>query len=67
MGEKNVVINDYVGSLLTMVGNLNNTLSKLVDNVDVNTGVIKTADIQITAINSQIVVLQSELDNYFGG
>lgn len=67
MGEKNVVINGYVGSLLTMVENLNNTLSMLVDNADINTGVIKTADIQITAINSQIVVLQSELDNYFGG
>lgn len=67
MDEKNVVINGYVGSILTMVGNLNNILSGLNDNVDINKGIIKTADIQITAINSQIFILQNELDNYFGG
>lgn len=66
MNEKNVVINNYVNSLYTMVNTLVNTLSTLGEIDEINTGVIKTADIEITAINSQIIVLQNALDTYEG-
>ena len=64
MNDKNIVINNYAGSLLTLVSNLGMSLSGLNDDKTTNTGIIKTADIFITAINSQLVILQSELDNY---
>lgn len=60
----NEVIWNYVDALAAMVSSLNTTLTKLGDNQDVNMGSIKTADIQLTAINSQIVILQSALDSY---
>ena len=66
MNDKNIVINNYAGSLLTLVSNLGSALTGLSDDKTTNTGIIKTADILITAINSQLVILQSELDTYGG-
>lgn len=66
MNEKNIVINNYVGSLVTLVSNLGAALSGLGTETETNTGIIKTADILMTAINSQLVILQTELDNYGG-
>lgn len=66
MNEKNIVINNYVGSLLTLISNLGVALSGLGTETETNTGIIKTADILMTAINSQLIILQSELDNYGG-
>ena len=66
MNEKNTVINNYVGSLVTLISNLGAALSGLGTETETNTGIIKTADILMTAINSQLVILQTELDNYGG-
>lgn len=66
MNEKNIVINNHAGSLLTFVSNLCAVLSGLGDDNTVNAGIIKTAYIDVTAINSQLVILQSELDKYEG-
>ena len=66
MNDKNIVINNYAGSLVTLVSNLSASLSGLNDDKTTNDGIIKTAYILITAINSQLVILQHELDNYGG-
>lgn len=66
MNEKNTVINNYVGSLVTLISNLGASVSGLGTETETNTGIIKTADILMTAINSQLVILQTELDNYGG-
>ena len=66
MNEKNTVINNYVGSLVTLISNLGAAVSGLGTETETNTGIIKTADILMTAINSQLVILQTELDNYGG-
>lgn len=66
MNDKNIVINNYAGSLLTLISNLGASLSGLNDDKTTNMGIIKIADIIITAINSQLVILQNELDNYGG-
>ena len=66
MNDKNIVINNYAGSLVTLVSNLSASLSGLNDDKTTNDGIIKTAYILITAINSQLVILQNELDNYGG-
>ena len=66
MDEKNKVINNYAGSLATLVSNLGAALSGLGTETETNTGILKTAGILITAINSQLVILQNELDNYGG-
>lgn len=66
MNEKNIVINNYVNSLVTLISNLGAAVSGLGTETETNTGIIKTADILMTAINSQLVILQTELDNYGG-
>ena len=66
MKDKNIVINNYAGALVTLVSNLGSALAGLNEDKTTNDGIIKTADILITAINSQLVILQSELDKYGG-
>lgn len=66
MKDKNIVINNYASALVTLVSNLASSLSGLNEDKTTNDGVIKTADILITAVNSQLVILQSELDKYGG-
>lgn len=66
MNEKNMIINNYTSALTAMISNLSSTLAMLGDSLDVNNAIIRTADIQITSINSQLVVLQNALDTYGG-
>lgn len=66
METKNIIINNYVSSAMSIMSNISAALAGLSDNDETNSGIIKTADILITALNSQIVVLQNELDNYGG-
>lgn len=64
--KKNIVINNYVRSLVTLISNLDAVLSGLGTETETNTGIIKTTDILMNAINSQLIILQSELDTYGG-
>lgn len=64
MNEKNIVISNYNSMLCSLTQNLNMCCSGLSQNESENAGIIKTANILITAINSQLTILQSELDAY---
>lgn len=67
MENKNIVINNIVDSINNTVSDIRDSLFKLtVDNTEINNGIIKTVYVQITALNSQITILQNELDNYRG-
>lgn len=64
LNEKNAVIMNYVEALNIMVSNLYSTLHKLNNIDEINAGCIKTADIQLAAIKSQLIIIQDALDKY---
>lgn len=67
METKNIIIQNYVSAINTLVASLTSTLASLTTNDEnINGALIRTADINITAINSQIIILQSALDDYGG-
>ncbi len=64
MDEKNVVINNYATALNATVNNITSACSELADNDSINRGIIKTLYVYMTSIQSQVTLLQQELDNY---
>ncbi len=62
--DKNVVINNYVGTLAGYTSQLMDIVSALGDNPIINDGVIKSAYTIIPAISAQITLIQNALDNY---
>lgn len=64
MEEKNIIINNYVSSLMNMVQSLNNVTVNFGDDESQNRAGIKTADIIMDSIRAQTVILQTALDEY---
>lgn len=66
MNDKNIIVTNYAIAGVTMMNNLSATLGALGDDAEINAGIIKTAYIQVDALNAQIVILKNALDNYGG-
>ena len=65
METKNEILHNYGETVLNMATDLFNYLNTLTpNNSDVNSALIRTIDIQMTALNSQLVTLQTALDSY---
>lgn len=64
MEEKNIIINNYVSSLMNMVQSLNNVTVNFGDDESQNRAGIKTAYIIMDSIRAQTVILQTALDEY---
>ena len=64
MEEKNTILNNYAASLIGMVTGFANTVTNLNDNVSENTATIKTLNILLDSVRSQVVIIQAELDSY---
>ena len=64
MKDKSTIVMNYMNNIVATVTNLMNALAVLGEDAAVNTGAIKSADVIITSLNSQLVILQNELDNY---
>lgn len=67
MGTKNIIINNFAGSLTNMSSAVMNTASMLNDNMDENTATIATINVLLDSVRSQTVLLQNALDNYMKG
>lgn len=65
MKDKNAILNNYVVALSGIVSELANIIGNLGDNPDINDGLIKSAYVNVTALNSETVLIQNALDNYF--
>ena len=66
METKNTIINNYTMSLMTMVNSFNGTETMLNDNADENASTIKTLNVILESIRSQVVLIQGALDSYGG-
>lgn len=63
--DKNSILASYSASLLGMVSAFNSMVASLVpDDEEFNKALIKTLNIQLEAVRSQTVIIQSALDTY---
>lgn len=64
METKNAIIQNLTVSLADMVRLLMDTTSKLNENLDENIAIIKTININLESLRSQIVIIQQTVDSY---
>ena len=60
----NIILKTYSDALTAMVGNFCGSVSTLNDNITENLAIIKTLNIQIESIRSQIAIIQGVIDKY---
>lgn len=63
--DKNAILASYSSSLIDMVGSFNATVTSLLpDDEEFNKALVRTLNIQLEAVRSQTVIIQSALDSY---
>lgn len=63
METKNI-INNYSVSLVTMINSLTATVNILGDNADENRATMKTLNVILESLRSQITIIQQAVDDY---
>ena len=64
METKNIILANYSTALTNIVGNFTINIGTLNDNPDENIATIKTANVLLESIRSQVVLIQQALDEY---
>jgi len=64
METKNIILANYSTALTNIVGNFAININALNDNPDENSATVKTANVLLESIRSQIVLIQQALDGY---
>lgn len=64
METKNLIINNHSNTLVNMVNTLTITVNTLSDNLEENQGTMKTLNVILDSLRSQIVIIQQDIDNY---
>lgn len=64
MESKNAIIQNLTVSLANMVRLLMDTANKLNESLDENIATIKTININLESLRSQIVIIQQAVDSY---
>lgn len=64
METKNLIISNYANALVNMCGAFSGTALTLNTNNDENAATIKTLNVLLESVRSEIVLIQSALDSY---
>lgn len=67
MNEKNIVLQNYAGVLMSAVNALMTCVNGLGDNETINSGIIKSAYVGAEAVKSNLTIFQNALDEYNKG
>ena len=64
METKNAIINNHSNTLVNMVNTLTITVNTLSDNLEEDQAIMKTLNVILESLRSQIVIIQQDIDNY---
>lgn len=64
METKNAIIRNFSISISDTAGEIQVTADRLVDTEEVNAALVKTLNVLLEAMRSNIVLLQQEIDKY---
>lgn len=64
METKNIILSNYATALMNMVSNFAITINTLGDNMDENAAIVKTINVQLESVRSEIVLIQGAIDSY---
>lgn len=64
METKNVILSNYATALSNMAVNFAGTVNSLGNNADENAATIKTLNILLESVRSELVIIQGALDSY---
>lgn len=67
MNEQNIVLQNYAGALMSAANVLMTCVNGLSDNETINNGIIKSAYVAATTVNSNLIIFQNALDEYNKG
>ena len=67
METKNIILNNYVVALASMISSLENSIKTLTpDSVDENLATLRTINVILESVRVQTVNIQNAVDNYGG-
>lgn len=64
METKNIIIRNYIETLMSMVQTMQSTGGSLNDNEDENRATMKTFNVLLESVRSQTVIIQQAVDEY---